>query len=110
MEERNDGKSMERTALGLIKIVQSVSARRRESRLRQSQLPRGLSERRGRIGTRQHNSHQADVLRSRQRYLYGNANLPRVKRNALGDHLCLRVSRVVTQLERGLRRSCEHSL
>src|SRR6266849_10399042 len=99
MEERNDGVSVEQTAFGLLQLVQGVSARRWKSRLRQSQLPRGLGERRGWIGTWQHHAHQADILRSRQRYLHGDANFARVKRNALGDQLRLRVPRVVTQIE-----------
>src|ERR1700686_966276 len=53
MEKRDDGVSVKQTALGLIKIVQRVAARRRrEWGLRHSQLPSGFDERRGWIGTR----------------------------------------------------------
>jgi hypothetical protein len=47
-------------------------------------------------GLGKHDAHQADVFRSRQRYLHGDADFARVERNAFGDQLGLRISRVVT--------------
>src|SRR5258708_15756822 len=109
MEKRDDLISVKQAALGQIEIIQRVAARRRESRLRQSQLPCGLCERRCGIGARQRCSHQSYVLRSRQRYLHCDANFASVESNALGDQLGLRVSRIVTEVERGLPRACQQS-
>jgi len=69
-------------------------------------LPSGFAERRGGIGTRQDDAHQADVFGSRQRYLHGDADFARVECDAFGDELGLRIARVVTKtvarIERGL--------
>ena len=104
MKKRDHAVTIKQLALGSIQSFQvqaqiqirRLVARRRERRLGQSQLPRGFRERRGGIGARQHDAHQADVFRSSQRYLQGDANFASVERDAFGDQLSLRIARVVT--------------
>src|SRR3974377_1735558 len=101
MKQGNDGVSRKQAALGLVQILDIVAADRGGGN---AQLTRALRERSSRIRTGQHNADQADVPSSPPRDLYGDAGLVGVQSYALGNQLGLRISWVVTQRERGVRR------
>src|ERR1019366_4109964 len=66
---------------------------------RERKLACGLAKRESGIGTRQSDAYEANVLRSGQRNLHGDAGLAGVEGDAFGDELRLGIARIVTERE-----------